>query len=50
MRLRLLKICLGYAYYFSIPEPVYAYKRYVIKRKHVMIKKIGHIISLRYSS
>ena len=25
-------ICLGYAYFFSIPEPEYAYKRYAYKK------------------
>ena len=31
-------ICLEYAYFFSIPEPEFAYKRYAyiyIKKKHV---------------
>ena len=27
-----LLICLGYAYFFSIPETEYAYKRYAYKK------------------
>ena len=34
-----LLICLGSAYFFSIPEPEYAYKRYAYK-KHAFISKI----------
>ena len=30
-------ICLGYAYFFSIPEP--EYKRYAYKKKHVYAKR-----------
>ena len=36
MRLRLLKICSRY--FFSIPKPEYAYKRYAYKKKHVVRK------------
>ena len=34
-------ICLGYAYFFSIPEPEYAYKRYAYKKNmYFFFKKI----------
>ena len=33
-------ICLGYAYFFSIPESGYAYKCYAYKKKHDITRKI----------
>ena len=33
-------ICLGYAYFISIPEPEYTYKRYAYKKKHVLCVEI----------
>ena len=37
-------ICLGYAYFFSIPESEYAYKRYAYKKKHALFQKEVHNI------
>ena len=33
-------ICLGYAYFFSIPEPEYAYKRYAYKKNMSLVFRL----------